>query len=987
MDPATSFVTMVDDLKPSPDRVTSPELHASIASRVLYAWASPLFKLAKKQTLSHEDLWLLPSGDGARELDTRFEAAWADAEKQVRQKQSLPSGPLTKKAREQVFTSAVATFLGSSFFVAAPIVKLVNSTLQFTFPVLLSGCIAFIEGSAPLGFLSVTPATGFLLCCALGLVMAAKALTENLFFLLVTRAGWRLRAAITTGVFRKSLRLSAASRQQRTLGEMVNLMQLDATKLEMFLTQFHVLWDGLYQIAGYLTVLGMLIGWPTALGVVVMLLSMPMQIKIMLSTTRINRKIAKFTDNRVKAVNEAMQSMASVKMYAWESRLAMQIDAHRAQEIGQRRRLANLLAFSRANMMAIPSLVSSAAFVAYALTSGSIKASLLFAALGAFGQLRFPLMFYPMALGGLAQARVSRTRLASLLAAPEAAETSEEGSKPEDAKPEDAKLRIVDGEFWWAEPPASKALPGALTPAPAEPAGMPSPVKAAASTTSNPLGISSPAKAAVITTSSTKDATSASTTKDATSASTTEEVVTTAALATTKDATGTVHRPTLQGINLEVREGELLAIVGATGVGKSSLCAAMLGEMVRVSGSLSGSVVGGVVAYAAQSAWILNATVKENILFGEAWDEERYARVVAVCQLEQDMIQLPHGDATEIGERGITLSGGQKQRVAVARAAYARSAMCILDDVLSALDPEVASKVFEQCIVDYMSDATRVLVTNRVDLAKHCDRIVMLQSDAEGVGFVADVGSHDELLARRADYAQLLADNSVGSASAASVPDGASASSVAAAASLEAPAVPAANKASAKENVGGIMQTEERAKGAVGAGIYIAYAKYGGGMLAVLGVLGLHLITTALSIGTNLWLAVWTADAQPAIVMTATLGGSNWTGGSNSTLGETYRAAPFLFYVVGYALIGIVLAVVTWVRTVGAAFFSLRASRRLHDALVARVMRAPLSFFDTTPIGRIVSRFSKDMYSIDNGAEAPTCPPSGLLPSQRSSLC
>ena len=623
--------------------------------------------------------------------------------------------------------------------------------------------------------------------------------------------------------------------------------------------------------------------------------------------------------------------MASVKMYAWESRLAMQINGHRAQEIHQRRGLASLLAFSRANMMAIPSLVSAAAFVAYALTSGSIKASLLFAALGAFGQLRFPLMFYPMALGGLAQARVSRTRLASLLAATEAAESSSEVSAT-------SKLRITDGEFWWAEPAANKSVHGTPALAPAEPAKATTPSSAKAT--------------AAGTTSSTMDATS------------------TPSSAPAEADAATVHRPTLQGVNLEVREGELLAVVGATGVGKSSLCAAMLGEMVRVSGSLSGSVVGGVIAYAAQSAWILNATVKENILFGEAWDAERYARVVCVAQLEQDMVQLPHGDATEIGERGITLSGGQKQRVAVARAAYARSAMCILDDVLSALDPEVASKVFEQCIVDHMSDATRVLVTNRIDLAKHCDRIVMLQSDADGVGFVADVGSHDELLARRADYAQLLADNSIGGAPAAApaAVEAGSNVSVAAKAAEKAAAFPAANKSNAKDNAG-IMQAEERAKGAVGAGIYIAYAKYGGGISAVMGVLVMHLITTALSIGTNLWLAVWTADAQPAVVVATTLDGSN------STIGETYQNLPFLVYVIGYAVIGIVLAVVTWIRTVGAAFFSLRASRRLHDALVARVMRAPLTFFDTTPIGRIVSRFSKDMYSIDNGRSPPHCTP------------
>jgi len=139
-----------------------------------------------------------------------------------------------------------------------------------------------------------------------------------------------------------------------------------------------------------------------------------------------------------------------------------------------------------------------------------------------------------------------------------------------------------------------------------------------------------------------------------------------------------------------VRAGELVAVVGQTGAGKSSLCAAMLGEMVqRIGGPL---VAPRSAAYCAQAAWILNATVRENIVFGEAFDSARYAEVLRCCQLDADLAALPHGDATEIGERGITLSGGQKQRVAIARAAYSARQLCILDDVLSALDPEAPSR-------------------------------------------------------------------------------------------------------------------------------------------------------------------------------------------------------------------------------------------------------------------------------------------------------
>ena len=978
----------------------SPESKASIISQLTFAWPTKLFALAKRKTLQQEDLWELPTGDQAQACAERWAEAWRVAEAARRAKKHLsPNSILGKADREAIFTQTAKRYLGYKFFVVAPLVKLLNSTLQFTFPVLLSGVLSFIEGSKPYGFLDVTPAVGYGLTGALFGAMLCKAITENTYFFLCMRAGWRLRAAITTGVFSKSLKLSASARQQRTLGEMVNLMQIDATKLEMFCTQFHVMWDGLYQITGYLVILSQLIGWPTLLGVVVMIFSVPVQIVIMGKQTKRERAVAGHTDKRVKAVNEMMQSMANVKMYAWEQRLGQLIGEHRGNEIRMRRGLAMLLAFSRSYMMAVPVLVSIAAFVAYALSNGEIRASILFSALTAFSQLRFPLMFYPMALAGLAQARVARSRLSGLFATAEttggAAGGAAGGELPaprelptgEQAAP---LLEIRDGEFWWAEPSADSAQ-GAAAAASAAQAKEKPKAKKEKKEKAPKAGKKTGTRTAEEASAAGKDGKPLAAPQggggDGGGDGDGGEG---------EGEGGTFHRPTLRDVSIDILPGELVAVVGPTGVGKSSLVSALLGEMVQVKGTpINATGQGLKVAYAAQTPWILNATVRDNITFGEAWNPQLYDKVVAACQLETDLKALPHGDMTEIGERGITLSGGQKQRVAVARCAYGKHRdLFILDDVLSALDPEVASQVFERCVLSHLKGTTRVLVTNRLDLAPRCDRVIVLELTADGSGTVSAIGTHEELLRAGGSYAQLMADAKMTHAPSAAAGEGEGAAGAGAGApgspavgsTPGSPAVGAAPGSplvaakgangsihSANQPAGGstaLMQQEERMEGKVKVNIYGEYLRRGGGVCGALLVLCLHTICTACMVGSTLWVGFWTADATPVPAAPASLTAPaplNLTLSGPTTFAvPAYSRMPFAFYVAGYAIIGLVVALLSFVRTYGAALFCLAAAKNLHLGLVGAVLRAPLSFFDTTPIGRIVSRFSKDMYSIDH---------------------
>ncbi|XP_021804123.1 ABC transporter C family member 2-like [Prunus avium] len=198
------------------------------------------------------------------------------------------------------------------------------------------------------------------------------------------------------------------------------------------------------------------------------------------------------------------------------------------------------------------------------------------------------------------------------------------------------------------------------------------------------------------------------------------------------------EKPTLTNVNLDIPVGSLVAIVGSTGEGKTSLISAMLGELPPVADA--SVVMRGMVAYVPQVSWIFNATVRDNILFGSFFESARYEKAIDVTALRHDLDLLPGGDLTEIGERGVNISGGQKQRVSMARAVYSNSDVYIFDDPLSALDAHVARQVFDKCIRGELRGKTRVLVTNQLHFLSQVDRIILVHE-----GMVKEEGTFEEL--------------------------------------------------------------------------------------------------------------------------------------------------------------------------------------------------------------------------------------------------
>ncbi|KAM6551932.1 hypothetical protein CsatB_001740 [Cannabis sativa] len=395
-------------------------------------------------------------------------------------------------------------------------------------------------------------------------------------------------------------------------------------------------------------------------------------------------------------------------------------------------------------------------------------------------------------------------------------------------------------------------------------------------------------------------------------------------------------KPTLSNINLDIPVGSLVAIVGGTGEGKTSLISAMISEIPSVSNAhieLRGSV-----AYVPQISWIFNATVRENILFGSEFESTRYWKAIDVTELHHDLDILPGRDLTEIGERGVNISGGQKQRISMARALYSAADVYIFDDPLSALDARVARQVFNNCIKQELEGKTRLLVTNQLHFLPQVDRIILVSD-----GMIAEQGTYEELT-KNGKLFQKLMENAgkMGENIEENMDSGSSQKSSIPASNGEAngSSIDEINSKRGKLRKSVLIKQEERETGIVSWTVLMRYKNALGGMWVVIVLLLCYLSTEVLRVSSSTWLSFWTDQ-------------------SKST---SYKPG---FYILIYALLSFGQVSVTLANSFWLIMSSLRAARRLHDTMLHAILRAPMVFFHTNPTGRIINRFAKDLGDVD----------------------
>ncbi|KAH6831928.1 multidrug resistance-associated protein 4 [Perilla frutescens var. hirtella] len=398
------------------------------------------------------------------------------------------------------------------------------------------------------------------------------------------------------------------------------------------------------------------------------------------------------------------------------------------------------------------------------------------------------------------------------------------------------------------------------------------------------------------------------------------------------DDEGSEH--VLEDLSFEVKKGELAAIVGTVGSGKSSLLASVLGELRKISGKVR---VCGTTAYVSQTSWIQNATIKENILFGSPMDSERYKNVIKVCSLEKDLEILEHGDQTEIGERGINLSGGQKQRIQLARAVYQDCDIYLLDDIFSAVDAHTGAEIFKECVGGVLKDKTVLLVTHQIDFLRNADLILVMRD-----GKIVQSGKYEELLQHDMDFSALVAahDTSMELVEASTtlsptneVPTSPRNGQVQSELTTE---QPGESKPSDKAN-SKLIEDEERETGRVSLNVYKQYCIEAYGWWGITAVILTSIFWQLLQMSTDYWLAYETSDNHSFVA---------------SLLGV-------------YSGIAAVSCAFLAVRTLLVTFLGLKTAQSFFNQILDSILHAPMSFFDTTPSGRVLSRASSDQANID----------------------
>ncbi|KAK2189921.1 hypothetical protein NP493_93g00019 [Ridgeia piscesae] len=893
-------------------RKVCPEITAPFWLRTLFLWITNMLVRGYRRELTFDDLWDLKPEDKCDEVVTRFENEWKKELERTKWKmvkrntvlngmrsmhvdndEMTEDSPLMKPARPtktptgkktrqpSIWRAIIRTFGG--YFAIGGVFKLCYDLITLISPQILNLLITFIGSKDPLAW------RGYVYVAAMFLVACTRTIFVQNHWHVSLVIGMRLRTAVVGVIYRKALRLSTSARRETSVGEIVNLMSVDAQKLQDAPSFLHLIWSAPLTIALCMYFLWQQLGPSVLAGLLLMLLMIPVNGVIAQKTRKLQVTQMKCKDGRIKLMNELLNGIKVLKLYAWEEPFRDRILEMRKKELQVLQTAAYMGAGSAISWFMAPYLVALGSFSVYVLSSPEnvLDANKAFVSLSLFNIMNFPMSILPATLAYSVQAAVSIGRINKFLRS----EELDENSVSHDQYTREA-VKVNKGIFSWNRS----------------------------------------------------------------------------------------EKPSLTNINLKVPEGSLVAVVGQVGSGKSSLISALLGEMELMDGQVN---VRGSVAYVPQQAWIQNATVKQNILFSKDFRESRYRKVIDACALGPDLEILPGGDETEIGEKGINVSGGQKQRVSLARAVYQDCQVYLLDDPLSAVDAHVGRHIFDQVVGPngLLKKKTRLLVTNSVAYLQQMDTIVVLKN-----GEISEMGTFRELLSHKAAFAEFiltyLNDPNVSSEldpdslqeiqrhlsglSDATLSDtseqmsdhtGGSGTetvrqprrrrqkrnSAGKTSSVEVEKPPKKTSLTTLNNQR-LTEDERAMSGNVKWSVFSCYLRACGYVFWP-GIVVWCLLFIASQTTTNIWLSMWSNDKP----------------GPNGTVDSSLRDLRLGVY----GGLGVLQAIATLGQAFAIAIGCVRASRVLHARLLHRMLRAPMSFFDTTPIGRIVNRFSKDVDTLD----------------------
>lgn len=908
-----------NERKPFPTRVNP-------LSKVFFWWLHPIMNVGYKRTVVPEDMFVINESMSVQKLAASFEA---NLKKRIA---SSKAKHIAKKAKERAKLAAKGHESTNGIMDAendlndfelpkyiAGYALLQTFAFQYSlacFYLMLSSCASSLSPLLTRKLINyvelrsiglpekVGDGVGLAIGSALLVMVIGILFNHSFYYSMMT--GAQVKAVLTKSLLDKSFRLSGKSRLEYPSSSITSIMGTDLARIDLALgfQPFIVTFPATMAIS-----IGILCHNIGAAAMVGVGLAFVFLFGTMLFTGKLfmyRRSATHFTDTRIKYVKEVLNNLKMIKYYTWELPYSRLIEDNREKEM----LIIYKMQVARNMVIAVSSSLTSFAslssfLVLYATSSNSRRnPAIIFASLSLFNILSQQVFMLPIALATGSDAIIGIARSGKFLAAEEIdLEATVIEAGPEVKKDMDARNLAIKVD------------------------------NASFVWESKPADFTDD--------SSTKKEieTVSDSNKSIQEEKLDEKLV--------RQSIDSAISSTLRNISLEIKKGEFIAITGLIGSGKSSLLNALSGFMKRTLGSVN---VNGPLLLCG-NPWIQNTTVKENILLGNPLDEQKYKDVIYACSLESDVEILPAGDQTEIGERGITLSGGQKARINLARAVYADKEIVLMDDVLSAVDARVGKHIMTSCFMGLLKDKTRLLATHQLSLIGSANRIIFLNGDG-----TIDFGTMDELQQRNEAFRNLMTYNAHVESDEEEEKEGETTES-----ELEEDREFIAEQLSRQQTVlddeaehrnyrvnenedGKLIAAERAAENQIKWKVYKNYVKYGSGIFKYYSSVPIVLLVTILAtfcqIFTNTWLSFWTEDKFP-----------------NKSNGFYIG-----FYVMFTFLSFFLLCLEFWL----IAYVVNEAAIKLNLKAVKSVLRVPMSYMDTTPMGRVLNRFTKDTDTLDN---------------------
>ncbi|KAK7866057.1 hypothetical protein R5R35_013557 [Gryllus longicercus] len=717
------------------------------------------------------------------------------------------------------------------------------------------------------------------------------------YFMGLSHMGMKMRVGSCSLLYRKALRLSKTALGDTTAGQVVNLLANDVARFDLALNFLHHLWVGPVGTVLVTYIMYCEVGVAAVVGVVTVLLFIPLQAVLGKRMAALRLRAAGRTDARVRLMGEMVGGVRAIKMYAWERPFQALAAAARRRELKCIESSSHIRGVTLGFMMYNTRISIFASVLAYVFTGGIVTPEKVFLIVGYYKILGQTMAyFFPVGLNQLAEVLVSIRRIENFLLHEESPRCAER------------KAEAV------AAPPAWSEEIALMEKAPEKPPSA----NNANNNASAHAFVAHAAPGVELSDASAK---------------------------WSGDAAG---EDTLSHVTLSIGAAQCVAVVGQVGAGKTSLLHALLRELPLRAGTLE---VRGRVSYASQEPWMFAGSVRQNILFGEPFDRQRYNRVLRACALDVDLENLPYSDETMVGDRGISLSGGQRARINLARAVYKDADIYLLDDPLSAVDARVSEHIVAECIKGYLAGKVIVLVTHQLQHLQDVDQIYVMCN-----GSILLEGTFAKLQESETGLLQFMETDT-------NAADGDKMKETSPAPD------PASQIHMSKDKSTKVPSEEKEAQtlGVVAGQVYTGYFAAGGNWCVISTMFLLFIATQVAASGADYWITYW-AKAEEHFHLNHTMSSNSKF--ENATIpvdiinyeDEILSREDYIFI---YTSIIAAVVILSLVRSFVFFRVCIRASQYLHNVMFCCVTHAKMIFFNANPSGRILNRFSKDMGAVD----------------------